>query len=385
MTERIELRIHHVGFIAAALAVCSCVTIPTPESIEREMADRSKTRSMEKLSTGSDTERAETARNLKYTKDLTAEEKVSALRKALKDPHGPVRANAAGSLNHIGEEPAARAAIPDLHAMLANPYSAAALNAVGALHRMDESPETLLPAARAVWQRPDIEPEDKVFAAALMGSLGAKAEEVAPTLVDGLRNNNDESRKRAYNRLRTMKPLPANSIPNFVQALESKENRTVKLAALLINQGFRPAPKEFLPAATAALARGDGDLNENLLTLLSSAKADAADSVSAITTLLHKQPLVTRNERVKGVSALGSIGVESDEVVDALLHVAQSDPDAQVRLVAMMTASRFTENTTQIRSFLESQAKGGATEEERNQAAGNLRMLDAMQQMKTQQ
>jgi HEAT repeat protein len=402
-TRRIHFPWAGILTISVALSICSCVTLPEtdmePGETRMETADSSAASDLlNQLANGTDGERERAALQLKNP-SLSDPAIVPALAAALQDPVQGVREKASVGLVRRREDPALAGVLPQLRRAMEDSSGTVAYNAAVILKGHDESPDVLLPALERIYTDDAVAMETRVLAAGAAEDLGAPAYLYGPVLVAGLVDDSATAGRKALNALRRLDTMPDEIATELVAVIANGDPGPATSAVSLMNRHYVPRtitdpqtyavlsveypnpPEGLLSALMGSLGRGDANLTENAYSLLSQFGPKAADAAPMTVAVLTREPAASRNERVKAIAALGQYKVASNSVLQALLGVAQNDPEPDLRHIALFSLAGFGEDAEPVRADMETLAREAPDEQTRNDAAGALRLMDTWKQI----
>lgn len=260
---------------------------------------------------------------------LGSTESVPVLITALEnDSSAAVRANAAGSLWHLGD--ASRPAIPALTKALDDSSGAVVGNAAGALLKLGTPKSKLVPVYRRLLRRPDC--ESRVI------GLQALATEAPPIdLFDEAwqcsHDDDSDIRHDAQEALRKIVGRRDRAlVPRMLEILQ--QPGTGERTTLILALGYyQPPVKEAVPVLAGLLSSRDERISSYAATALGSMKTAALpalpDLIKALET--HSQ----NKTREDAAEAIGEIGPKAASAVPALMKAGQSDKWPSVRKAAV--------------------------------------------------
>jgi HEAT repeat protein len=256
---------------------------------------------------------------------------VPALTRALDDPSGAVRANAAASLWKLA--PDSKPAIPALQRALEDPVGVVVGNAAGALRSLGVPMSELVPAYRRLLERPDCE-------STVIG-LKALATEVPPTDLfdaawacadfpyadsDTQRDAREALRKIVGRRDRVLVP----QILDTLKRLGSRDGSDLISAVSSLD----PPVKEAVPVLVDLLASGDDPTRRSAIGGLGHMGVVALPAVPRLVDALGSAS--DAESRVAAAEALGRIGPKcATTAVPALAKAAEGDSWPKVRSTSL--------------------------------------------------
>jgi HEAT repeat protein len=255
---------------------------------------------------------------------------VPALREAMRDPDPRVRRSAARAAGRLGE--AAADAVNDLCVLLKDPDTLVRRDAVTALGALGS------PAARSA-VRPLLslakdEAQGVVRRAALdklVGLVTADDRAGAAALYPLLRGDDpDAARSAAFVLANMGGPDSAPAVPVLQELLAGEDDQMRALAAAALGSMGPVAAPAVLDLAKALTEARNAAVRRNAALALAHIGPKARDAMPLLTKALAPSEL--REIRMFVAEAIMKIGSPAnDDAVPALLHVVESDPDAEVR------------------------------------------------------
>ena len=227
-----------------------------------------------------------------------AEEATGPLRQALKHPDPRVRQNAAWALGQIKTE-AVEAAVPDLSKLLRRTEDPLVRrDAAVALGQLGEMARTAVPALRSALSDPEAPVQAEAVVA--LGKIGPDAGPAVPQLVAILQTTTDEEIRRE-----AVLALGQIGGPELVKALP-------QLRGLLSN------PDPLMREAAAAICANLGE--------------EAYEAVPELAAALKDSEVrVRRMAALALCKAITRARTQAAQVLPAMLHALEHDPDRQVR------------------------------------------------------
>jgi len=267
---------------------------------------------------------------------MGATDAVPALIQALEDKDYSVRANAAGSLWHLGD--VAKPAMPALRKALADSYPGVVANAAGALVMLGVPRTELAP----VYQRLLLEEKCRFRIQGIRGLM----DQVPPTdlfrdALECSRDPDPDNKFAAGDLLRELMAAKNRTmIPLILDALkEAGDNNASDLALAIVK--FRPPVAEAVPALENLL-RSANPINRSVAAAsLGLLKDEALDALPTLVNLLESDP--DAGVREAAAKAIADIGNRAKEAVPALIRAAQNDKWPKVRQAAIQALGEMGE------------------------------------------
>ncbi len=255
-----------------------------------------------------------------------AVEAIPALQKALTDPNGLVRVQAAGALRQL--TPGTRAGLAQLLEGLHDKDAAVRREAAELLARLKV--REALPALRAALKDPS--PLVRVPAAAgvvLIDRTGATA--MVPYLIEGLKGTSPKNYQIAAQVLAGIGPGAYEALPALLDGMKRADATQAGLAAWCASQ-IAKDDRALFTALVQALKSPQGELRLSAVTSLPRMTVKDPAAVPALVEALQNpnDPLV----RQSAARALGGFGAAAKSAAAALVG-ALKDPEPQVRLGAV--------------------------------------------------
>ena len=264
---------------------------------------------------------------------------VSALMTALTDASAEVRTAAARALGNIG--PGAATAVAPLTAMLKDADSFARNAACFALGRLGEAATSAGPALIEMLNS-GVE-DTRASAAVALGGIGKPVRTTAvPPLIGALKSGDPNLRAAAAEALGAFLP-PSDAAVTGVISLLRDSSVQARYAAICAVREFGPAAKtaerellrisqrdrvELLQyTAIGALGALGVDMSERVPDLLKLLKTDRA--------------MLARSVRMEVIRATGYVGAVAFEALGPLNDIAEKDPDAEIRDLAVDALRRI--------------------------------------------